>query len=142
MRGWNAPGGLPPSASALRAFPALSAFPAESAAEARRANLLLVAFLASLTRPRRVTLIWVAVSALFRMRSPGIERRLIADPSIWRTAYADPPRATTRASTAITSAGEGRRNLGRRMRAAFPALGTPGGPVSRRDRLPEDNPRP
>src|SRR5256714_12409846 len=86
IRPWKAVGGLPANVSAERALPALSAFAAESAAEARRANLLLVAFLASFTRPSRASLSWVPVSALLRMRSPGIERRLIVDPSIWRTA--------------------------------------------------------
>src|SRR5712692_6828122 len=86
IRPWKAVGGLPASVSAERALPALSAFAAESAAEARRANLLLVAFLASLTRPRRASLISVPVSALRTTRLAGIDRGLIAVPLIRVTA--------------------------------------------------------
>src|SRR5436190_18030930 len=142
MRPWKAPGGLPPSAEALpadpavSALPALSAFAAESAAAARRANLLLVALRASLTRPSLASLISVPVRALRRTRSAGIERGRMLVPLMRLTAYADPPRATTSASTATVMAGDGQRKRRGRLgkgswRAAGPVL-------PRRDRLTED----
>src|SRR2546421_1881747 len=114
MRPWKAPGGLPPSAEALPADPAVSALPAlsalaaESAAAARRANLLLVALRASLTRASLASLISVPVRALRRTRSAGIERGRMLVPLMRLAAYAELPRAPTSARTAPVLAGDGR----------------------------------